>query len=83
MTPFRKYPPQVSFFNNVLVDLRRVGVRKNVKIEPEKAHFLYSFGGFFSPEGLRCGIGGVGVELFLVGWLINDYLWMFCLFVCI
>ena len=58
---FPKYPPQVSFFINVLIDVRRGGVRKNVKIELEKAHFLYSFGGGISPGGLILGVcvGGV------------------------
>ena len=51
-----KYPPQVAFYNKALDDLRRGGVPKMLKIEPEIAQFLFNFLGFFAPGGLICGV---------------------------
>ena len=50
--PLEKYPPHVAFYNTVLVEVRRVGVRKILKLEPKKPQFLYVLGVVFPPEGL-------------------------------
>ena len=41
--PPGKYPPQVAFYNNGLIDPRRGGVPKSVKIRAEKGTLLCYF----------------------------------------